>query len=63
MTTLYKQGSQFRIRFDGVDYHVDIVKSKDEKELSEFKSKGYVESLPETLAEKEAKPKSKKKDK
>ena len=60
MTTLYKKGSQHHIRFDGVDYDVDIVKSKDDAELSKFKKAGWFETLPETV---ETKPNPKKKAK
>ena len=60
MTTLYKKGSQYRIRFGGVDYSVDIVKSKDDTELSNLKKAGWCSTLPETV---EIKPKPKRKTK
>lgn len=60
MTTLYKKGSQYNLRFGGIDYSVDIVKSKDNAEIAELKKAGWLESIPETAT---VKPKAKAKAK
>lgn len=62
MTTLYKKGSTHHARFGGVEYDFDIAQSKDEAQLKRLRDDGWVDSLPETIAEK-PKPKPKAKSK
>jgi hypothetical protein len=60
MTTLYKKGSQYHKRFGGVMYDFDIIKTKDDNEITKLLKGEWCESLPETV---KAKPKAKAKGK
>ena len=58
MTTLYKKGSQYHSRFDGVMYDFDIIKTKDDTESKKLLKDGWVHTLPETVAKPKAKRKT-----
>ena len=58
MTTLYKKGSQYHSKFGGVYYDYDIVKTKDDTEITKLLKGDWRESLPETVKAK-SKPKAK----
>lgn len=52
MTTLYKKGSQYCSKFDGVEYSFDITKTKDDRELAKLLKNGWHSTLPETVKKK-----------
>lgn len=58
MTTLYKKGSQYHNKFGGVYYDFDIIKTKDDNEITKLLKGEWCSTLPETV-----KPKPKKKAK
>ena len=60
MTTLYKKGSQYHNKFGGVHYDFDIIKTKDDSEITKLLKGDWVKTLPETV---KAKPKAKAKAK
>ena len=49
MTTLYKKGSQYHSKFGGVMYDFDIIKTKDDNEITKLLKSEWCSTLPETV--------------